>query len=85
MKPVQENFLQDAEGNPIYCSEQLIKHEEEGTFPKEAFDIAAASFYEQIYYAITQGKELSINAENAAQIIGVIETVHAQNPLPVQF
>lgn len=83
--PVQENFLQDADGNPIYCSNPLIKHEEEGEFPAEAIDIATASFYEQLYYGITQGKDLSIDAQKAAQIISVIETVHAQNPLPVKF
>ena len=84
-KPVVADFLQDDAGNPIYCSEQLVKHEEEGTFEGAPFDIAAAGFYEEIYYAITQGKALSIDAQKAAQIISVVETVHAQNPLPVRF
>jgi len=84
-QPVQENFLQDANHNPIYCSEKLIKHEEEGEFSGDAFGSGTASLYEQLYYAITEGKPMTVTPEMAAQIVGVIETVHAQNPLPVKF
>ncbi len=31
-RPVDFNFLSDEKGNPAYCSEELIKHEEKGEF-----------------------------------------------------
>ena len=84
-RPVQENFLQDEAHNPIYCSEKLIKHKEEGTFEGDAFDVGTASLYRQLYYAIAQGKPMTVTAQMAQQIIAVIETAHAQNPLPVLY
>jgi len=45
-QPVQETFLQNAEGNPIYCSEKLVKHNESGTFDGTAINIGTASLYE---------------------------------------
>lgn len=84
-RPVQETFLEDENHNPIYCSEALIKHTEKGTFDGTAFDIGTASLYEQLYFAITEAKPMTVTPEMAAQVINVIETVHAQNPLPVKF
>jgi predicted dehydrogenase len=57
-RPVQESFLADENGEPIYCGEKLIKHEEEAKFEGNAFDIGTAKFYEELYYKITEGKEL---------------------------
>lgn len=84
-RPVVETFLADAEGKPIYCSEKLVKHEEKGTYNGTAFDIGTAKLYEELYYAITEGKKMTITAETAKSIIGVIEQIHADNPLPVKF
>lgn len=83
-KPVQEEFIHD-NFKPIYCSEKLIKHEEEGTFNGTAFDVGTANMYEDLYYKITEGKPMRVVPEMAAQVISVIETVHAQNPMPVKF
>lgn len=80
-----EDFLQDANGNPVYCSENLIKHQQEGTFPSDVSAIGAAALYEELYWAITEGKEMSVTPQMAAQVVEVLETVHAQNPLPVKF
>jgi len=41
--------------------------------------------YEQIYYKITEGRDMTVTPEMAAAVISVIETVHAQNPLPLKF
>lgn len=82
---VQESFLEDDNHNPVYCSESLIKHTEQGTFDGTAFDIGTASLYEQLYFAITEGKPMTVTPEMASRIINVIENVHAQNPLPVKF
>ena len=42
-------------------------------------------FYNPLFETLTTGKEFVIKNENIANLIGVIETIHAQNPLPVKF
>lgn len=84
-QPVIETFLQDENGNPKYCSEKLITHEEEGTYDGTAFDIGTAEVYKSVYNAITKGEKLFVTPEEAAMVISVIETAHAQNPLEVKF
>ena len=84
-RPVQENFLADANGEPIYCSEQLIKHEEKGTYKGDAFSIGTPKFYENLYYALLGQQNLVVLPKHAAEIISVIETVHAENPLPLKY
>ena len=84
-RPVVEGFLADAENKPIFCSEKLIKHTEEGTFDGDAFNTGTQKLYEQIYFAITEGKPMTVTAQMAAQIVGVIEEAHAANPLPIKF
>ena len=41
--------------------------------------------YDQLYYKITEGRPMTVTPEMAAAVISVIETVHAQNPLPLQY
>lgn len=77
--------LQDEEGYPIYCSEDLITHEEKGAFNGNAFDVGTMCFYEMMYNKITKNEEMTVTPEMAAMIISVIEQVHAANPLPVKF
>ncbi len=84
-KPVIEESLRNEEGFPIYCSENLIAHEEDGKFDGTPFDIGTELFYDTVFYKIREGKPLPITAEHAAKVINVIETVHAQNPLPRKF
>ncbi len=84
-RPVVETFLKDDAGNPIYCSEKLVKHVEGEDFNGTAFDIGTAKLYEQLYFKITEGREMTVTPEMAADIISVIETVHAQNPLPLKY
>ncbi len=84
-QPVVAEFLQNEQGLPIYCSENLITHEEEGSFGGSAFDVGTERFYEALYYTMTEGAEMPVPAEYAARVINVIETVHAQNPLPVKY
>lgn len=84
-RTVVENFLKDGEGNPIYCSENLIQHAVSGKFDGAAFDIGTAKLYEQLYFKITDGRNMTVTPEMAATIISVIETAHAQNPLPLKY
>lgn len=84
-RPVQEKFISDENGYPIYCGEKLITHEESGEFEGDAFNTAVDKYYHMLYRTITTGIPLEIKTENVAKIISVIETVHAQNPLPVKY
>lgn len=84
-RPVVQESLKDENGYPIYCSEKLITHEEEGTFEGDAFGVAVESFYRMLYNTLTTGAALKITPEQAAHIINVIEIVHGQNPMPVRF
>ena len=84
-RPVIEQFLKDENGNPVYCSEKLEKHVEAEKFSGTAFDVGTASLYSQLYFKITEGTPMTVTPEMAADIISVIETVHAQNPLPLKY
>lgn len=84
-RPVVETFLKDDAGNPLYCSEKLVKHMDAENFDGSAFDVGTATLYEQLYYKITEGREMTVTAQMAAAIISVIEEVHAANPLPLKY
>jgi len=84
-RTVSDTFIKDEKGEPIYCSEQLVKHVESGKFSGTAFDIGAANLYRQLYELITEGKPMTVTPAMAADVISVIETIHATNPLPLKF
>ena len=84
-RPVKEEFLRDENGDPLYCKEKLVKHAESEKFSGTAFDIGTARLYEQLYFKITEGKEMTVTPEMAAAVISIIETVHAENPLPLKY
>lgn len=84
-RPVIETFLQNEAGNPVYCSENLIKHQEGEKFNGTAFDVGTATLYKQLYYKITEGTPMEVTPEMAAAVISVIETAHAENPMPLKF
>ena len=84
-RPVQETFIHDENWHPIYCSEKLVTHQEQGTYQGTAFDVGTKAIYESIYYAITEGTPLPVTCEMAAAVIDVIDTVHRQNPLAVKY
>ncbi|MBQ9085337.1 MAG: Gfo/Idh/MocA family oxidoreductase [Clostridia bacterium] len=84
-RPVIFSSLADAEGYPMYCGEKLITHEEEGKFEGSAFTSAVDAFYRQVYALITEGAPMTVTPEMAADVISVIEQVHAENPLPLKY
>lgn len=84
-RPVIEESLRNEEGLPVYCSEKLVTHEEEGAYDGDAFGVGTAEIYKSVYYAITEGKPLAVTTEQAAMVIGVIEQAHAENPLDVKY
>ena len=84
-RPVIFESLEDADGYPMYCTDNLIKHTESGEFAGTPFDLAVDKFYHQVYDKIVVGAPMTVTPEMAADIISVIETVHAQNPLPLKY
>lgn len=84
-RPVQKTFLKGDKGQPIYCSEKLDFIEEEADISGDSFGVAVLNFYKMMYASVMEGKPLTITPEMAAQVISVIETCHAQNPLPVKY
>ena len=84
-RSVVEGFLENDKGDPVYCGEKLVFHEEKGQYDGTAFDVGTRLLYEDLYHAITEGREMYVTARKAAAIIGIIETLHAINPLPVRF
>lgn len=85
VREVIEESLQGENGEPLYCSEKLIVHEEAFDFEGTAFDVGSAEIYKDVYYAITENKPLSVTVEQAAMVINVIERVHAENPLSIKY
>ena len=84
-RPVIAEALSDADGNPTFCKDNLIIHEEEGAIGGSAFDVAVRDFYAHLYKTITEGVPMPVTAEMAAMIVNMIEVVHAQNPMPVKY
>ncbi len=84
-RPVIEDTLRDANGEPVYCSEKLITHQESGSFTGTAFDVGTSAFYEDLYFALTEGAPLHFPPKEVARIIGFIEKAHADNQLAVKY
>lgn len=84
-RPVVEESLKDENLNPSYCVEQLIKHVESGTFNGNAFDIGTAELYRRLYEKLVNGTPMEVTPLMARDIVGVMETVHAENPLPLLY
>lgn len=70
---------------PSYCVEELEWNEFEEKFEGTAFDVGTRKFYENVYDHLVNGAELVIKPEKVAQMIRVMELVHAQNPLPTIY
>ena len=51
----------------------------------DKFDPATKNFYDGFYESLVNGAPLTVTPEMSAKVIGVIEAVHSQNPLPVRF
>lgn len=91
--PLEENekrevvmtYLENEEHRPIYCKESLVKKTEEGTYEGDAFNVGTRELYKNIYENITADAPMYVTAQMASRIVGVIEAIHAQNPLQVRF
>lgn len=84
-RPVIFDSLENSEGLPVYCSEQLITHEESGEYAGSVFEDAVHEFYKMLYAKLVHNVPMEITPAKAAQIINMIAKVHADNPLPVKY
>lgn len=84
-RPVIKTALMDENLKPLYCSEKLPIQEENGEFVGTSFDVGVRKYYDMLYGAIMEGKQLTITPEMAMEVIKIIEICHAQKPLPVKF
>lgn len=84
-KTCQYYTLKGKENKPIYCGENLITHTENDTCPGDAFGYGTDVFYENLYFEITEGSVKNAKPEYIAKLIGIIEKVHAENPLSVKY
>ncbi len=72
-------------GYPMYCKEKLPIHEETIGTNGDIQIAHTRYFYERLYDTMFNGADLYITAEKAAKVIEIIETVHAENPLPLKY
>lgn len=85
VRPVEEHFIQDSDGNPIYCSEHAAVHEEEGQIKGNAFTEGADALYREIYARLTENKPFTYSPEDYVQIYRVLEAVHAGSALERKY
>ena len=84
-RPVQYEFIKDEKGLPLYCSEELVCHEDSGKYDGEIFEVGSREFYKMLYNTLVNGDELLIKPEDMAKIVNVIDSVHTQNPMEKKY
>lgn len=75
--------LENAEGLPAYCSEQLDWKEETFDISGSVFTDSVRKYYEMIYANLTEGRPMEITPQQVLTQLKVIDKIHAQNPMPV--
>jgi len=82
LKLIREPIVND-KGEPAYCREQIVWHEDSWDFEKGAslFNSMAGRFYGMLYETILKGQPLEVTPEQVRQQIAVMEECHRQNPL----
>lgn len=82
---VSDTFIHGEDKAPIYCSETLNWHEESGKYEGTVFSTGTAKLYENLYYALTEGKPLYVTQEMVREIVGTIEALHAKDYIEKKF
>jgi len=76
--------LEDTEGEPAYCFENIKWYEEEWKLNIEefgTFSYMTGTYYDMLHAHITEGAELVVTSEQVKKQIGIIEECHRQNPM----
>ena len=84
-QPIKKDFLVNANGNPAYCSEKLNFHEEAGEYNGTAFDVGTARLYEDLYFKITENKEMYVDISKARHTVRLIEQLQSLNKEKVKY
>lgn len=74
--------LENEEGFPAYCHENLTWTEEQWNIEEpRVFTYAVKKFYNTVYDHFVYGKELPVTPDQVKQQISVMERCHGMNPL----
>lgn len=84
-QPIKKDFLVNAKGNPAYCSEKLIAHEEAGEYNGTAFDVGTAKLYEDLYFKITENREMYVDINKARHTVRLIEQLQSLSKAHVKY
>ena len=84
-RPVIEGILQDENGNPKYCGENLAAHLLSGKYDGTAFDVGTAEFYKDLYFKLSEGRETYVTLDMVRKIVNLIERLYAGSYMPVKY
>ena len=76
--------LENEDGTPAYCSENLEWITETITVEGTAFDKGTSCYYEMIFDYLVNGKEMEVNPSQVLKQLKIIDLIHAQNPLEIK-
>jgi predicted dehydrogenase len=84
MKELKREPINDAEGNPVYCSENLKWYEDSWSLDVSLdYSYPTSKLYETVRQHLLNGKPLEITLEKVRQQIWIVEEAHRQNPVTI--
>lgn len=72
--------LSDANGNPVYCSEELKWYEEFWEDDRNEYDVAPREYYKAFHKAFTEGLPFDVTEDQVKMQLAIIEECFRQNP-----
>ncbi len=85
---LDHNSLHDENGDPAYCNNGLVWHEETVALKADvwnAFNGCSNGFYHDWYNHLVNGAELFMKPEHIKAQIAIFNEIERQNPLAVKF
>ena len=80
--------LHNEKGNPAYCNNQLVWHEEEVPLQADMwnqFTMCTDRFYHALYETLVNGAELFMKPEHIKAQIAIFNEIEKQNPLIYKY
>lgn len=80
--------LHDKNGNPMYCNNKIVWHEETIEVKGEvwnSFTGLTSEFYHTLYETLVNGAPMFMTAEHVKAQIQIFNEIEKQNPLEVKF
>lgn len=78
-RPLMVASLKDDKGEPIYCREKLVTHEEEWQAEEEDNNAKGLAFYRAYYQTLTNGAPFLVTLDQVRLQMQVIAEAHRQN------